>query len=875
MSDMFDPRPPRIAERLLMKIVGGRDAEVIAGDLREAYSDRGGGRLWYCSQVASCLLVRLSPHRRLVPDLRYDLHYALRILRRNPGYAVAAMICLALGIGVNTTIFSWLDEMYLRRLPVPDPTHVVSVDRAGGPPCSWREYRDFNQSLSSFSGIAALIPKGTYMDIDRVNDQIHAEVVSANYFHVLGINPKLGRPFLPSDDTPASDRVVVMSDRVWSRRFQRDPQAIGKLIRIEDRWYRIVGVAPPDFRGASAPLAVDAWVPLATYPHYQPQLAADASAAGPGVFLIGRLAASQTIAQASAELDVVDARMRQAAPKNPRLSIRMSVRSIAGYSWAEARRGLLPVATLLAAVAGIVLLIACINVANLLLSRAAVRQREMSVRLALGAGRGRLIRQAITEGLVLAIGGAGLGITLGFWTNQLIGAMLPSSNPELAIHTLYLDVNGRVMAFTAAISILCALLFSISPALENVRADLTPTMKGQSGPGAGARQSRQRDLYVIAQVALSLVLLIAAGLLVRALQQAKSTDPGFATDNRFYIRLFTPEGDFTPPAATSLYQRLLDEARSLPGVRDATLSFAVFGFMDGDCASITQAESPRKLSLNVVESNYFNFVRVPLLRGRTFSSADRPESPRVIIVNETMARRWWPGEDPIGKTAWLGCDGSKPRVPAEVIGVARDSKYGSLDEQPRPFYFVYWRQVWWNGFFALMLHTAGDPHELAQPLLTLARTGGPNLRIYEMRSLNDLVALSLWQVRWQAGLLAAFSLLAIVLATVGLYGVVAYMVAQRTREIGIRMALGAQSIDVKWIVLGRGLRLTTIGILLGLVLSAAATQLLRRFLFGVSPLDPAPFTAAALAWILISMLASYLPARRATRVDPVVALRYE
>jgi predicted permease len=320
---------------------------------------------------------------------------------------------------------------------------------------------------------------------------------------------------------------------------------------------------------------------------------------------------------------------------------------------------------------------------------------------------------------------------------------------------------------------------------------------------------------------------------------------------------------------------LLNEARALPGVLDATLSFAMLGFMDGDCVSASQTEPPRKLNLNLVESNYFELMRVRLLRGRNFVSADRPESTRVIIVNETMARLWWPGQDPIGKTAWLGCQESQPRIPAEVIGVARDSKYGSLDEQPRPFYFAYWRQVWWNGFFALALHTAGEPYTLAEPLLKLARTGGSDLRIYELRSFEDLVALSLWRIRWQATLVAALGLLAIVLAAVGLYGVVAYMVAQRTREIGIRIALGARTSDVKWMVLGRALRLTSIGILLGLALSAAVTRLLRGFLFGVSPLDPVAFTAAALGWILISMLASYVPARRATRVDPVVALRYE
>ena len=870
MSD----QPPRFAERLLMKIVGGRDAEIIAGDLRETFADRGGGRLWYWVQVLSCLLVRLSPHRRLIPDFRRDLHYAFRIIRRNPGYATTAMICLGLGIGVNTTVFSWLDEMYFRRLAVPQPDRVVSIDRGGGPPSSWREYRDFVAGLHSVSGVAAIIPKGTYLDVDRVNDQIYAEVVSANYFEVLGIRPRVGRAFYASEDLPNGDPVVVVSDRAWSRHFRRDPLAVGKSIRIEDQWYRIVGVAPVGFQGASAPLAVDAWVPLATYPHYRPQLTAGASSTGPDVFLVGRLAKSHSLSQAMAEFQVVDSRMRQAQPRNPRFKNRMTVRSVAGYSWVEAQRGLRPIATLLGAVVGVILLIACVNVANLLLSRAAVRQREMAARRALGAGLAQLVRQGITEGLVLAIGGATLGIVLGFLANRILGALLPSSHPDLALYTVHLDVNWRVALFTTATSLFCALIFSISPALENARGDVTPILKGGSGRSATTCRSRQRDYLVILQVALSLVLLVSAALLIRALQEAESADPGFAADKRIYLRLFTPDNDFTPQQAASLYGRLIDEARTLPGVRDVTLSFAVFGFMDGDCAAVSKSDSPRKLNINVVEPNYFKFMRTPLLRGRTFVAGDRPESPRVIVVNETMARRWWPGEDPIGKTAWLGCQ-AKTQVPAEVVGIVRDSKYGSLDEQPRPFYFVHWRQIWWNGFFALMLQTAGDAHAAAEPLLNLARTGGTNLRIYELRSFEDLIALSLFRVKWQAALLMVLSGLAIALAAVGLYGVVAYSVTQRTQEIGVRMALGAQSADVKWMVLGHGFQLTAIGLLFGVFLSAAIAQLLRRFLFGLSPLDPLAFAASALAWILISMVASYIPAWRAAKIDPLVALRYE
>jgi macrolide transport system ATP-binding/permease protein len=856
-----------------MKIVDGRDGEIITGDLRETFEARGGGRLWYWIQVLSCLLVRMSPHRRVIPDLRRDLHYTFRIIRRNPGYATTAMLCLALGIGVNTTVFSWLDEMYFRRLAVPDPDQVVSIDRSGGPACSWQEYRALATGLHSIPAVAAVIPKETFLDIDLVNDQIYAEVVSANYFGVMRVQPAAGRAFESSEDEPNSDPVVVISDRAWSHHFRRDPRAIGKSIRIEDQWYRIVGVAPPGFEGASAPLAVDAWVPLATYPHYRPQLIARPSSAGPSVVLVGRLARSRSFSEATAEIQVVDSRMRQAQSGSARFKNPMTVRPVVGYNWTEVRRGLRPVATLLGAVVAVVLLIACVNVANLLLSRAAVRRREVAARRALGAGFGQLASQGITEGLVLAAGGAALGLFFGFVINRILGSLLPTAHPDLSQYTVHLDVNWRVAIFTVLTSTLCALLFSLAPSLENARCDVTPLLKGGSG-GRSRSGSRQRDCLVIVQVALSLVLLVSATLIIRALQEAASTDPGFATDKRAYLRLFTPDNDFTPQQATSLYSRLLEDARNLPGVQDVTLSFAVFGFMDGDCASISKSESPRKLNINVVEPNYFQFMRTPLLRGRTFNSGDRAGAPRVIVVNETMAQGWWPGENPIGKTTWLGCQ-QESRVPAEVIGVVRDSKYGSLDERPFPFYFVHWRQVWWNGFFALMVQAAGDLNAIEEPLLKLAQTGGANLRIYELRTFNDLISLSLFQVKWQATLLMAFSGLAIFLAAVGLYGVVAYAAAQRTQEIGVRMALGAQTADVKWMVLGHSLHLTVIGLVVGVLLSAGVTRLLGRFLFGVSPLDPLAFAFAGLTWILVSMVAGYIPARRATQIDPLVALRYE
>lgn len=865
--------PPRIANWVLRRLLPGRDGDAIAGDLSEAYSARGGGALWYWVQVLACVRVRLSRQRRAIPDLRQDLHYALRVIRRNPGYAVAAMLCLALGTGVNSTVFSLLDGMYFRALPVPHADRMVAIDRGGAAPAGWREYLAFRDGLQAFSGLAAAQARGTFMDVDRNNSEIIAETVSANYGQVLGVKPLVGRWFLASDEWAGAEPVVVISAALWESYFHRDGGVTGRSVRIENQWYRVAGVAPAGFRGVSPPVLVDAWLPLVTFPIFRPQLA-DVRGPGPSVTLTGRLAPGSSLEQAQAEMAVIDARLRQANPRAPLYRVPMTVREFHGITSPASRRSVRGVAILLSAVVAMVLLIACVNVAILLLSRAAVRRREMALRRTLGASRGRLVRQGLAESLILAAGGAGLGLLLGAWSDGLLSSWLPASVPRSVLRGISLEMNWRVAAFTAVVAVACAILFSLAPALEGSSADLIAALKTEGGAGRGSG-SRQRGAYVVLQVALSLVLLVSAGLLLRALGRTSEIDPGFATGDRIYLRLFSPEHDFTPEASTRLFTRMLAQARSLPGVRDATLSYAVLGFTDGECVSAERGGPADHVNLNIVEPNYFGVMEIGFLHGRGFAPTDLPHTPRVIVVNQTMARRRWPGQDAVGKVVWLGCGGARPPLPAEVVGVVKDSKIGALDEEASPFFYESRYQEGWTQFYALILHTAGDPHVLATPLLRLARTGGPDLRIYELRTFDELVTLSLWRLRWQAGLLGSFGLLAIVLSVTGLYGVVAYSVAQRTREIGVRMALGAQRLDVQWMVLARGLRLTAAGIAVGLILSAAATRFLAGFLYGVNPMDPVAFLGAALVWILIAMLASYVPARRAARVDPAISLRYE
>lgn len=529
------------------------------------------------------------------------------------------------------------------------------------------------------------------------------------------------------------------------------------------------------------------------------------------------------------------------------------------------RNFFLPVMTLLSAVSGIVLAIACVNVANLLLSRAAVRRREMAIRQSLGASRARLFRETLSEGLVLAVGGAAFGIFLGYWTGRTLELLLPSV-PYAMYRGLRLDIDWRVAMFLAVFGGLCAVLFSLPPAFANSRGNLSSAMKG-----VDAGNSRQREIYSVAQVALSLTLLIASGLLLRALVRVRQIDAGFAYDHRAYVSL---RDESLNPA---LYSTLLDQARQLPGVESATAAWGVFPNTGGGCAAAARGEKARELTSNLVDPSYFDLMRIPIVKGSGFAPSGSFTDEPHVIVNEAMARAFWPGQNPLGKKLWFGpdCTSDDKEAVGTVIGVARDARLQSLGEQPEPLYYLSRFEDRGNGFYSLIARTASDPRQWIKPLVLLVERTGGSVRIYKSGTLDAAVAESLWEVKWQASLLGAVGLLAIVLAAIGVYGVVACSVAQRTREIGVRIALGALPLDVQWMVLAHGLRITAIGIAGGLLDSAATVHLLRGFLYGLSPFDPVAFSIASLAWVAIAMIASWYPARRATRVDPMTALNYE
>jgi putative ABC transport system permease protein len=868
-----------MAERLLRRLVPGREGEIIAGDLHEEFVSRGGGWLWYWAEVLSCIAVRLSPHRLTAPDLRQDLHYAFRVLRQNPGYSLTATLCLALGIGVNSTVFTMVDELFWEPLPVPHSDRVVAIGREGeGMTCSYRDFLDFQRRLAApaghvLSGLLAFDDGPTSLDVDGTSQIIMQEAVSANFADILQLPAQVGRWFTPEDERQGSDPVAVLSDGAWERRFGRSMSAIGHRVRIESQWYRVIGVAPRGFLGVSPPHTMELWVPLMSQPFVRQLLANAGERERPRVRLIGRLAPGMGLQPAEAAFQAVDSQVRREFPRDTTSTSTgvVTVAIAAGSTMPAAREVATPISILLLSVTGIVLLIACVNVANLLLSRSAVRGREMAVRQALGASRWRLARQTLAEGMVLAAGGAALGLFFGYGANRLLARSLPAL-PHVGLVTLDLNMNWRVVLFAAVVAVASALLFTLSPAIEHARPDLTLSLKGE---GAGMRRMRQRDVYVVAQVALSLTLLVAAMLLMRAIQHAQEIEPGFAIDHRLAARIYVSEPEYTSDSGQLFLARMLDTVRAAPGVRSATLSYTTpLSFSDSVCTAVEPNGRPRNTPSDVVVPGYFDTIGTPISRGRQFQSTDQPGSPRVVIVNQTFAARFWPNQDPVGKTVWLGCDAKAPRTMAEVVGVARDAKYESLDEAPRRFVYRPLAQDW-VGFVALIVETVGAPGEFTTPLRGILRRLDSNLRVYEIETLEQYASQSLWKLRWQASLLAVFGGLAMLLAAVGLYGVVAYTVAQRTREIGVRIAMGAQRADVMWMVLGRGLGITAIGIGVGLLLSAGVTQLLAMLLYGMSPLEPVAFAVASLGWLTVAMLASYVPARRAMKVDPVVALRWE
>ncbi len=824
-----------------------------------------------------------------------DLRYGARQLLRSPGFTAVAVLTLALGIGANTTIFSLVNALLLRPLPVAEPEAVVTLytsdfsgPRYGG--SSYPDYEDFRDRNQTLAGLASHDLAPFNLSTEGSGERVLGSVVSVNYFEVVGIRPAIGRGFVSGmKHAPGTPAEVVLGHGLWQRRFGGDPGIVSSKIHLNGQPFTVVGVAPASFPGVSRGVALDLWVPVTMLPLVQPGNDDLTSRTSRGLSLIGRLKPGVRVDEAQAEFDVLAAQLHQ-EHGSAWTDVREKPRAVTVVPESQARvppssrAGLVAFLLLLMAVVGLVLLVACANLANLLLARASGRQREVAVRLALGARRWRLIQQLLTENLLLALLAGGTGVLLALWGTAALMAFRPPLSMPIELD---LGLDFRVLFFTLTASLLAGLLFGLAPAWQASRSDVVTGLKEAAGSAsAGRGKARLRNAFVVAQMGLSLVLLIAAGLFGRSLQNATAIDPGFDPNNVLTASFDLGLQGYDLGAGTVFYQQLLERISQLPGVESASVTTRIPLELGGSRRGITidgytpQAGEDMEVHTSTVGPQYFTVLRIPLVRGRGFTERDVPGAPRVAVVNEAFARRYWPGEDPIGKRIWMGRNRETPGAPPpdspawEIIGVAKDGKYSTLGEEPRTFFYMPILQFY-RGSASLLVRTEGEPLALLAAVREQAGALDATLPLVEAKTLVAHMSTALLPARLAGSLLGLFGLVALLLAAVGIYGVMAHSVAQRTREIGIRMALGGSPRDILRLVIGDGLRLTVMGAAVGLAGVLSVAQLIRGFLYGISPTDPLTLAGVTLLLVAVALLACYVPARRAARVDPMVALRYE
>jgi predicted permease len=797
----------------------------------------------------------------LAGDLARDVRHAVRQVRRSPAFALLAMLCLGLGIGVNTAIFGVINAVLLRPMPVTEPAQLVLVSRGETAPFSYPDYREVQKRTHVLSGLTATVPMESDLDVDGESAFVVAEAVSPNYAAAIGIIPSVGRWFVDERDP-----VAVISHAVWERRFNLSPQVIGRVIRSESQSYTVVGVAPREFTGTFAPMRTDLWVPIQSRPRLAAQLEAGENRRMLALF--GRLQRGATPAQASAELNAIDAQLRREQGGTADRPAPVVAQRVRGVPNPGSQRVLQTLATLMAAVVGLVLLIACVNVGNLLLVRGALRQREFGVRAALGASRFRLLRQLLTESLVLGVGGGICGVTLAVWTNRLLEMTFPAFVQAFTLHVdLSLDWNAVV--FAAIVSVITTALCGLLPAWQTSQSRGLMAFKGEIGGGT----PRRRPLGLVAQVVMSWVLLFLAGSFLQALLRLQATDPGFEVAGRLYAYLWIPTPPFTPESGREFYAHALDRVRALPGVRTAALASSLPLMPAGsDCAALP-AGPQIPITTAAVDTGYFGTLGIGLVAGREFAATDSPTAaPAAVVVNETLARRLWPDRPAIGEHLLVGCKAAQPAV---VIGLAADSVIRAVGETPQPHLYRRLGPEHMGLLTTILLHTSTDPAAMVQPVRRTLADLRQGVRLYTVEPLAVHVEQSYAQVRWLAEVLTGFGVLALLLAAVGVYGTIAYRVTLRTQEIGVRMALGASRTDVFREVVTYGLGIVLIGVAIGELLTAGFTTVAGAMLSGIRPTDLSTHVAAALIWIVVALAACYLPAARAARVDPLTALRHE
>jgi putative ABC transport system permease protein len=807
-----------------------------------------------------------------------DLRYAARMLARSPGFAVVAILTLALGIGANTAIFTVANALLLRPLPYASPQRLMMVyqtsiaDNSQVDVFSYPYFARLRDHQHSFFGISAFA--GDDFDLTGRGEprQVTAGRVSWNFFDVLGVQPALGRNFFASEGQRGGSRVVMLSHRFWMNEFGGARNAIGQVLMLNSLSYTIVGVLPAGF--SFQPLGNDTqiWIPrefelnIATPEHIQ---------AGMGYLEgVARLAPGVNIEQARSELDVLH---KEYCRDNPN-------RSDANPKWPSTVTPLqsmivanvrVAVLVLMAAVA-VVLLIACANVASLLLSRALKRKKEIAVRTALGARRGTIVRQLLVESVFLAAISGVIGILVGYAGTR---ALLTLNQDTVSQLSGGITMDWRVLCFTVAISLLSGVLFGLAPAVQLSKADLNSVLRDEGRGSTGSRRAASsQNLLVVTQVALSMILLIGSGLLIRSFLGLVHVNPGFDPHDVLTMRINLPPSKYaTNPQMVSFYNEALRQMQSLPGVSAAAISSALpptptrFAPILAEGQPVVPVAQRSGVNIETISPEYAKVLRVPLMRGREFTAEDNQTTPTVAMVNQAFVRRYWPDENPVGKHIWLG----PIPTPLEVVGVFGDEKNNGLSTDTFPEMFLPFPNLPWSHLRLSLRSAGGDPTALAaaaRQAIARIDSGQP---ITEVQTLDETLTQSLAESRFIVALFGIFSAVALILAIVGIYGVISYAVAQRTQELGIRMALGATQADILKLVVGRGLTLGAIGILIGLIAPFTLTPLMRSLLYRVSPADPLTIIGSALLFLTAALLASYIPARRAMRIDPADALRYE
>jgi macrolide transport system ATP-binding/permease protein len=816
-----------------------------------------------------------------------DGRFALRTLAKNPGFAVIGIVTLALGMAVNTTVFSVVNGFLLRPLPVrhPEQMTVLALKQssvAGTYRFSYPTYEDLRDQTDSFSDVFAYRVSLAGLTVDHKSDHCLISRVTNNYFRSLDIKPAYGRLVLSTEGrVPGADPVIVLGYSYWRRRFAGDPKIIGQSVELNEHAFTVVGIAPREFHGTYPVMDMDAYIPFSAETGEDPDNPVAKVWTSRGVrslTVMGRLKPGVTIKQAQASLNVVTERIAEAHPDTEKgLSVQLFPEKLARPE-PDADNPIPATSIAFMSLAALVLLVACFNIANVLLARATVRQREMAIRAALGAGQGRLVRQYLTESLLLALLGGGAGLVLASWASGFLSSL--SLGTDLPLRFDFRP-DARVYVFALAAVLLTGLFVGMMPALRAARTNVSAVLhEGGRGSSSGPGRQFARNALVVAQVAGSLVLLIVAGLFMRSLEKAEKMNLGFNPDHVLDLSVDVEQVGYKAPQAREAYRDIDNRIRALPGVQSVAEAFTVpMGYVGANDRiwieehPYAAGQQPQEIPFNQITPSYFDTLQMPLLRGRKFSDADSEKAPPVAIINETMAKKFWPSEDALGKH--FGTKGANGPF-MEVVGIVRDAKYQNLVENPQAFYYLPFEQSY-NSLRTIHVRTTVPSESLAPQIQSVIHEVVPDVPITQVKTMNEALqgANGFFLFRFGAQLTSTMGLLGLILAVVGIYSVVSYAAAQRTQEIGIRVAMGASPQAILKMVLRQGLTLVGIGLAAGLGLALAGTRVMSGLIVGIKPTDPLTFAVVVCLLAAIALFACWVPAHRATRIDPLVALRYE